>query len=118
MARIEGNITCGVRNGLLKRTIWPGPFTPVPERLVTCKHGDSKSLCLLCSSERDVTVCVHDRVAEACRYCSREDHADTEGTMENVIGARQKPPVDPFGFCLWLQSQDTDCLAEWIKRSC
>jgi hypothetical protein len=87
-------------------------FKPVPERLVTCRHGDAKSLCLLCRSERDTTLCEHDRVAEACRYCSREDH------MEDAIGARQKPPADPLGFCLWLQSQDTDCLAEWIKQSC
>jgi hypothetical protein len=81
-------------------------FKPVPERLVTCKHGDKKNLCLVCRSTRDTTLCIHDRVAEACRYCSREDH----------ISAEEKPQVDPLEFSLWLQAQDTEALSAWIKQ--
>jgi hypothetical protein len=92
----------------LPAALYRRAFTPVPERLVTCKHGDSKSLCLLCRTVRDVTLCVHDRVAEACRYCSREDHADHPDM--------KKPQVDPLEFSLWLQAQDVEALTAWITQ--
>jgi hypothetical protein len=113
MANACNPCPCGEMEGACDACSRAAYFKPVPERLVTCKHGDSKNLCLRCRTERDVTMCVHDRVAEACKYCSREV------AMEDVFSVEKlKPPVDPLGFCLWLQSQNTDCLAEWIKQSC
>lgn len=63
-------------------------FAPVPATAVTCRHGDSAALCIL------------------CRTSPLRREEDTK-----------KPQVNPLEFSLWLQSQDTEALAEWITRS-
>lgn len=61
-------------------------FSPVPASAVTCRHGDTAALCLLCRTSP-------------------------------LRVAKEKPQVNSFEFSLWLQNQDTDALAEWIKRT-
>jgi hypothetical protein len=78
--------SCGEMDGTCDGCRAAACFAPVPASTVTCRHGDSAALCILCRT-------------------SPLRRADKE-----------KPQVDPLEFSLWLQAQDVEALTAWITQ--